>query len=162
VEIEVKIRVKSIEEFERKISFATFHGEEEHTDTYFEMPKGILLRVREIEQGPAILGYKEILDEKNTIFKEIEVEIDDGLKMKEILKRLGFRESAVIKKRRKIYRYKNIAMELNEVENIGTFVDFEIISEDEKSREKIFELIRSLGYSEEDVEDRLYVELALR
>jgi adenylate cyclase class 2 len=161
VEIEVKIRVKNIEEFERKISFATLHDEERHTDTYFEMPKGILLRVREIEQGPAILGYKEILDEKNTIFKEIEVEIDDGLKMKEILKRLGFTKLVMIKKRRKIYRYKDITMELNEVENIGTFVDFEIISEDEKSREKVFELIRNLGYSGEDVEDRLYVELAL-
>jgi adenylate cyclase class 2 len=161
MEIEVKIRVKSIEDFEKRIEPASFLREEEQKDTYFKVPEGELLRVREIGNGGAFLGHKRIRDGENTLFDEVEARVEDGEKVVDILKSLGFEELVAIKRCRRIYEQDGITMELNKVKGIGDFVDFEIISEDASEKERILELIKKLGYLG-DIEPRLYTELALR
>ncbi|MFH1774430.1 MAG: CYTH domain-containing protein [Methanobacteriota archaeon] len=47
-------------------------------------------------------------------------------------------------------------LELNDVKGLGAFVDFEITSDDASTKKKIVETIKSLGYSENDIEPRLY------
>ncbi|MDI6655517.1 MAG: CYTH domain-containing protein [Candidatus Hydrothermarchaeota archaeon] len=64
MEIEVKIRVPSLKEFEEKIKSAKFVGEETQTDTYFRMPEKEPPRVGESDNG-ATLGYKGIKDDRN-------------------------------------------------------------------------------------------------
>lgn len=160
MELEMKIRVASLEDFEGKIGFAKFVGEEKQVDTYFKMPLKHLLRVRRIE-NKGILGLKLVKDERNSEFEEIEFEVSDAKEAIAIMKKLGFEELVTIEKLRKIYRHENITLELNRVKDLGDFVDFEMISENALDKNKILELIKSLGYSEQDIDTRLYTELAM-
>jgi len=111
--------------------------------------------------GKAFLTYKEIKDfGRNEEFDELEVEVSDFDTTVEILKRLGFEEDIVVRKRRLVYRLGDVTFELNDVEGLGGFLDIEVISDDvTEAKRKIWEVARLLGLSEKDVEPRLYQEL---
>jgi len=162
MEIEVKFKVL-FDEVKEKIETlgAELVREEIQEDLYFVVPLPNLLRIRRIvNSGEAILGYKEIKDDRNEEFDEIEVKVEDFDKTREILKRLGFKEDIWVKKHRYVYKLGNITFELNRVEGLGDFLDIEVISEDvEKAKREIWEVAKKLGLKEEDVEPRLYQEL---
>ncbi|WP_175059035.1 class IV adenylate cyclase [Thermococcus sp. 2319x1] len=162
MEVEVKFRVL-LDEIKEKIEKlgAELVREEVQEDLYFDIPLPNLLRIRRIvNTGEIILGYKEIKDQKNEEFDEIEVEVKDFDKIREILKRLGFKEDTWVKKHRHVYRLGNVTFELNHVEGLGDFLDIEVISDDvEEAKRKIWEVARELELKEEDVEPRLYQEL---
>jgi len=163
MEIEVKFRV-DFEETKRKLESlgASFVREELQEDVYFSLPLPKLLRVRKIGNlGKAFLTYKEIKDPgRNEEFDELEVEVSDFDTTVEILRRLGFREDVVVKKRRLVYRLNGVTFELNDVEGLGGFLDIEVISENvEDAKKKIWEVAKALGLREKDVEPRLYQEM---
>ncbi|WP_297536370.1 class IV adenylate cyclase [Thermococcus sp.] len=163
MEIEVKFRV-DFDRMREKIESlgSSFVGEEIQKDVYFSLPLPKLLRVRLIENlNRSFLTYKEIEDPgRNEEFDELEVEVSDFETTVEILKRLGFREDVVVRKRRLVYKLDSVTFELNNVEDLGGFLDIEVISNDvEKAKKKIWEVARLLGLSEKDVEPRLYQEL---
>jgi len=163
MEVEVKFRVE-FGHMKAKIESlgARFIREELQEDVYFSVPFPTQLRVREIPNlGEAFLTYKEIKDPgQNEEFDEIEVGVSDASKTREILKRLGFKEDVTVRKRRLVYRLDNVTFELNDVEELGGFLDIEVISDDvEEAKKKIWEMAGHLGLSEKDVEPRLYQEL---
>jgi len=162
MEVEIKFRVE-FDRIREKIESigAKFIGEEIQEDLYFSLPPKHLLRIRRIANlGESILGYKEIKDERNEEFDEIEVRVEDFDKTREIFKRLGFKEEVWVKKHRYIYKLDNVTFELNKVEGLGDFLDIEVMSDNiEKAKERIWEIAKLLGLKEEDVEPRLYQEL---
>ena len=163
MEVEVKFRV-DFEGMRRKIESlgASFIREELQEDVYFSLPHPRLLRVRKLKNlGKAFLTYKEIKDPgRNEEFDELEVEVSDFETTLEILKRLGFEEDVVVRKRRLVYRLGDVTFELNDVEGLGGFLDIEVISDDVgRAKDKIWEIAKKLGLGEEDVEPRLYQEL---
>lgn len=163
MEIEVKFRV-DFDTIKERIEAlgASFEGEEIQEDLYFSVPLPELLRVRRVENlGRSFLTYKYIEDPgKNEEFDELEVEVSDFETAVEILKRLGFREDVVVRKRRLVYKLGNVTFELNEVEGLGSFLDIEVISDDVgEAKRRIREVAGTLGLSESDVEPRLYQEL---
>jgi adenylate cyclase class 2 len=163
MEIEVKFRV----DFGRMKSLiedigASLVREELQEDVYFSIPLPELLRVRRVSNlGKAFLTYKRIDDPgRNEEFDELEVEVSDFDTTVEILKRLGFEEDVLVRKRRLVYRLGDVTFELSEVEGLGDFLDIEIISDDvEYAKRRIWEVAEELGLSREDVEPRLYQEL---
>lgn len=163
MEIEIKFRV-NFEEIKRKIESidAEFVREELQEDVYFSIPLPKQLRVRKISNlNEAFLTYKEIKDPgRNEEFDEIEIGVSDPEKAMEILRRLGFKEDVIVRKRRLVYRLGDVTFELNNVEGLGGFLDIEVISDDVKTaKEKIWNVANALGLSEKDVEPRLYQEL---
>lgn len=163
MEIEVKFRV-DFEEIERKLKSlgAKLAQVEEQEDLYFSLPSNELLRIRRIRNlGKSYLTYKLIKDPgRNEEFDEIEVEVSSFEKTREILKRLGFREDVLIKKHRLVYKLNDVTFELSNVENIGSFLDIEVISDSpDEAKKKIWALAEKLGLTEKDVEPRLYTEL---
>ena len=163
MEIEVKFRV-DFERVKRAIESigARFVREEIQEDVYLSVPLPELLRVRRISNlNRSFLTYKRIADPgRNEEFDEIEVEVSDFEKTLQILKRLGFEEDVWVRKRRLVYRLGEVTFELSEVENLGGFLDIEIIADDvAEARRKIWDTARKLGLTEEDVEPRLYQEL---
>jgi adenylate cyclase class 2 len=163
MEVEVKFRV-DFSDMKDKIESlgAVFVREELQEDVYFSLPLPKLLRVRKLENlGKAFLTYKEIRDlGRNEEFDELEIEVSDFEATVEILKRLGFREDVIVRKRRLVYRLNGVTLELNDVEGLGGFLDVEVISDDvEEAKKKIWEVAKLLGLSEEDVEPKLYQEL---
>jgi len=163
MEVEVKFRVdfNSIRDRIESLG-ASLVREELQEDIYFSIPYPRLLRVRNVSNvGRAFLTYKEIKDPgRNEEFDELEVEVSDFRVTAEILRRLGFEADVVVRKRRLVYKLGNVTFELNDVEDIGAFLDIEIISDNvEEAKKKIWEIAGKLGLSEEDVEPRLYQEL---
>ncbi|WP_297474881.1 class IV adenylate cyclase [Thermococcus sp.] len=163
MEIEVKFRV-DFERMRRRIESigASFLREEIQEDVYFSVPLPELLRVRGISNlGRAFLTYKRIVDPgRNEEFNELEVEVSDFDTTVEILKRLGYEEDVVVRKRRLVYRLGDVTFELSEVEGLGGFLDIEVISDDvEGAKRMIWEVAEKLGLTENDVEPRLYQEL---
>ncbi|WP_297068549.1 class IV adenylate cyclase [Thermococcus sp.] len=163
MEIEVKFRV----DFDRMRAAieglgAEFIHEEVQEDLYFLLPYPQLLRVRRISNlDRSFLTYKLIKDPgRNEEFDELEVEVSDFETTVEILRRLGYREDVWVKKHRLVYRLGEVTFELNRVENLGDFLDIEVITEDiEEAKRKIWEIAEKLGLKREDVEPRLYQEL---
>jgi len=163
MEVEVKFRV-DFEELKRRIEAigASFLREEIQEDVYFSIPLPELLRVRHVSNlGRTFLTYKRIADPgRNEEFEELEVEVSDFETAVEILKRLGYEEDVVVRKRRLVYRLGDVTFELSEVEGLGGFLDIEVISDDvEKAKRVIWETAGKLGLTERDVEPRLYQEL---
>lgn len=163
MEIEVKFRVR-LEEVRPKIEGlgACLSHEEIQEDVYFSLPSPQLLRVRRVKNlEKAFLTYKLIKDPgRNEEFDELEVEVSDFDTTVQILRRLGFEEDVIVKKHRYVYRLGEVTFELSRVENLGDFLDIEVIAGDaDEARQRIWDVAKKLGLSEKDVEPRLYQEL---
>ena len=102
---------------------ATFKGTDEQTDTYFNVRHGRLkLREGNIENN---LIYYERTDQagpKNSNFSLIRVEDAAGLKQV-LLQSMGIK--TVVRKRREIYYIGNVKFHIDDVENLGSFIEIE-------------------------------------
>lgn len=139
LEIEVKAKVKSekkLEEKLRKIG-AKFDKEVGEEDIYFSHPsrdfgktdEALRLRKMKKPRKAFFLTYKgKKIDKLTKTREEITVDIgsqSDYEKTRDILLRLGFKEVMEIKKRRKLYKFKDFLISIDFVKNLGTFAEIE-------------------------------------
>lgn len=104
------------------------------------------------------------LDNISKTREEFEVAIDDVNNMKKILTSLGFYPVATIVKKRKIYRFEELSIVLDNVRNLGNFIEIEISSKDtnyEKNVESILKFMEKLGIRKEDFIRKSYLEMIL-
>jgi adenylate cyclase class 2 len=91
--------------------------------------------------------------------------IKDTETMGNILTSLGFIPVAKVTKRRKNYRLGDFFISIDEVRNLGNFIEIEISAEDSgKYEEKvasIFKFIEKLGISRESTIRKSYLEMLL-
>jgi adenylate cyclase, class 2 len=101
-------------------------GVEEQTDTYFRVPNG-RLKLREIAGQPAVLIFYERPDEHSArLSGYLLVPVPDPALLKGALTAaLGIR--GVVHKRREILLWHNVRIHLDEVADLGTFVEFEAV-----------------------------------
>ncbi len=174
IEIEAKAYVKDLKEIETKILAmgAELSWQGEQKDTYYNHPKRDFartdeaLRVREIE-GRVVLTYKgPKLDLVSKTREEIEVEITDSKAIKELLGKLGFTEVALVKKYRIKYLLDRLKVCLDDVMDVGKFVEIEISVPSSESgarvseeRDRIINVMKGLGLSM--FERTSYLELLL-
>lgn len=102
---------------------AVYKGLDEQTDTYFNVPKGRLkLREGNIENN---LIYYERADQagpKSSSFQLVKIEDAKGLK--EMLTRsIGIK--VIVKKQREIYYIDNVKFHIDEVPDLGSFIEIE-------------------------------------
>ena len=163
MEIEVKFKIDDFEKIRENLEAinAEFDGVENEEDHYLEHPcrdfyrSDEALRVR-ILDDKTILTYKgprKVSDYK--IREEVESLTDPNIL--EILKKLDFVEIAVIKKRREKYRFENVNILLDDVYELGKFVELEVF--DEMDTKKIDYLIEKLSLDKK--EKRTYLEIYL-
>jgi predicted adenylyl cyclase CyaB len=120
---------------------AHFHSEESQTDTYFHVPHG-RLKLREINGQTAALIAYDRPDQKGSRLSAYHlVPVPDPAALKAALaSALGVR--GTVRKRRAIYLWHNVRIHLDEVEGLGTFVEFEAVlgpSEDAATAEERLE-----------------------
>ena len=124
--IEVKAKypnLKLAEELSFKIG-AQFQWRRKQVDTYFNVNQG-RLKLRETENESAeLIGYfrENIPQSRESRYQRLAVENNEELKMM-LSENLGV--SIVVSKIRKLYLYKNIRIHLDEVDNLGNFIEFE-------------------------------------
>jgi len=143
IEIEVKLKVESLEDVKRKLVDlgAEFLAEQLQRDYYFDdkdrtltkTDKCLRLRRERVDKKERfILTYKGA-KEKDQFKKrqEIDIEIKDPDSMEKVLIALGYNRVLVVEKKRKTWRYRDCLVALDEVPLLGEFVEIEG-PEDEK------------------------------
>ena len=184
-EVELRARMKGLEKIEKKLQSmgASFHSEVQEIDTYYGMKwevnsikllkkRGgrinILLRIRKrIEEGKTknIFTMKTLPSGDNSIREEVELEIGDAQRMREILKAMRALKVLTLTKRRRKYVFGKIEILLDDIDELGTWI--EVAREDvpkghlRETKEEIEKFMRrKLGIDE--VETRGYFPIAVQ
>jgi adenylate cyclase class 2 len=105
---------------------ARFAAQESQTDTYFHVPHG-RLKLREIDGRPAaLIAYSRLDGVGSRLSSYYLVPAPEPTLLKAALTAaLGVR--GVVRKRRDIYLWYNVRIHLDDVEGLGSFVEFEAV-----------------------------------
>ena len=79
--------------------------------------------------------------------EEFNLAVADGETLEAILSRLGFRRAATVSKTREFYEMGDVTITLDDVEGLGTFIEIEILTEDDKedAADRIGVIAKELG-----------------
>ncbi|BCR22132.1 class IV adenylate cyclase [Borrelia sp. HM] len=133
-------------------------------DIYYSN-KEKLIRIRKFNTSEEIITFKvKSLENDIEINKEIEFKVDNTENFVCFLEQMDFK--ILYKKRKKslIYKKRNINIEINEVENLGSFLEIEKIIYDENeltpAKIEIYAIIKELKL-QNNIEQKSYFELIL-
>ena len=111
-------------------------------------------------KGPKVDKKSKTRIEYNVSLKEEDLE-----SMSQILLNIGFKYIADIIKEREFYEIEGITASLDDVANVGSFIEFELIAEGkhgmQAARDRILNLVRSMGLDEKDMIRDSYLEMYL-
>jgi len=136
-EIETKLKVDSLPEIEHKLSElgAEFLAEQLQTDYHFDDANTTLtktdrclrLRQQTVDKNESFfLTYKGAKEKSN--FKkrqEIEFEIKDADSVRKLLSALGYEQSFVVEKKRRLWQLGDCEVALDRLPLLGDFVEIE-------------------------------------
>jgi adenylate cyclase, class 2 len=160
INFEFKARTNNLEQLEKKLLELNpkFIGEDNQTDTYFNVPTGRLkLREGNIENSLIYYERQNVADAKQSdilLYQHL-----PNPALKEILRKVhGIK--VVVNKIRKIYFIENVKFHFDTIEELGTFVEVEAIdSTGQMGIEKLKEQCRR--YAEFfEIESKDYVSLS--
>jgi len=181
-EIEVKIQI-SDEQLDMVKKWlhqnSTFCGEVQHEEYYLDNPTSPLtfispegfkdahyyLRVRKSpEKGDSICLKKWYGDSsgKKTHCDEWEIAVSNGSTALELLNQLGFTNATPIKKTRCIYRFDEFEVVIDNVENLGVFIEVELkqnVDDVHVGLQRIYELIKKMGIASCKKQERGYTSM---
>ncbi len=173
-EVEVKFRVSNVDDIVGKLrSFATYIGSDVEEDHYFNHPcrdfavTDEAIRVRLYGSGKVTVTYKgPRLSGEGKVRVEYNIDVDSASNVISVLKALGFREVAVIRKERMEYTYGNYTIYVDKVNGLGNFIEIETLTNDQGLVGELVKGImgfarRTLGIKEDSVEPKTYLELIL-
>ena len=138
-EIEILVKINDdIKKVLKKFEQFEYIDTELVIDEYYYDPKRPNLKPDTNNQLSECLrlrkkGNKEIITYKDDVFEngkwlysnEYETEIKSMKTLKQILKKLGFKKLLVIKNTKKVYKYDKYEIVLEDVENLGYFMEVE-------------------------------------
>jgi len=154
-EIEAKLKVDSLQTVAEKLAQlgAEFLQEQLQTDYYFDDAKAALietdrcLRLRQQftdDQEKLLLTYKGAKEKDNfKKRKELEIEVKDLDSTGKLLSALGYGQTLVVEKKRRIWQLGGCRVCLDELPLLGSFVEIE-----GPEGQKIADVQRSLGLAD--------------
>jgi len=186
-EVEVKISISNAEAIESALLAlgAKETNVEIQTDIYFDHPcrsfaetdEAVRIRsigdIRELRESINIPPHKTEMtykgpkiDSTTKTRLELSLGIDDIETAKTMLVELGFRRVASIRKHRSFFLLQDTTISIDEVEDIGTFLEFERVVASEEmippARDLIFSQLQELGIGQNELIRDSYLELYLR
>ncbi len=170
IEVEAKIRILNPDEIRKKIrAIAKFSEKIKKADTYYTMEdlKGFpkkSLRVRKVNSHYKI-NFKSKLSYLKGVHakKEVEFSVSDIENFFELIKEFGFRKWLVKEKVSEIYKLKeNFHVELNNVKNLGWFLEIEYLvkqNEVKKARAEVLSIMKKLGVKRHQIIKQGYTKM---
>ncbi len=170
IEVEAKIRVKDLSLIRKKIlSITKYHKTIIKVDDYYTLENlknypHKSLRVRKMGKIYQI-NFKQSLSFENHIHAKKETEftasnIEDFLAL---LKEFGFKKWLRKEKKSEVYRIsENFHIELNNVKDLGWFVEVEYLAKPNEvkyAEKRVLDVLKSLGYKEKDFIKEGYTKL---
>ena len=190
LEIEIKVKIKDLELMKRMFeeNGGVYKLSLIHEDSYFNMPQGLrdfketdeALRVRKSiefniknknfkQKTNYYLAYKgKKIDKLTKTRKEIEIKVEKGDELKELLKTLDFLEIFTVKKERELYEFEHKNRHIEAlIDYIPVlkeyFVEVEILSDSKENldeyRNLLFDFLTLFGIEKEDSITKSYLEL---
>jgi adenylate cyclase class 2 len=174
IEVEIKVPIdekRFLQLRERLNSEAKFEKSSHQKDEYFNAPDRDFLKPKYPFEWLSIRsrGDKTILSYKHyhpedvqvaTHCDEFETQVGNPEGIRKIFSSLGFRSIVVVEKQRETYNLRDeFEIALDTVDDIGHFVEIEALKDFGgvvKTREKIFELAKSLGIDPKEADKRGY------
>jgi len=177
-ETEIKLRISNVDYIEKKLKElgAKLDNIIEEEDYYIDLTpcvdirrSDIALRIRKsksLMKGDVVeeVTFKgKRLSEFPKVRKEITVNISSAEKMLEIFRELGFRNIYTIHKIRKVYILSNSKVFLDYVEELGYFMEIELLKPMDLAilKNELARLFTALNVSERHIERKTYLELLL-
>lgn len=169
VEVEVKVSVRNRVYLEEKLLEKGFLKGDllKESDYYFDnacheiREKDMALRIRSCENlsmntTETFMTYKgPKLDQVSMTRKELEMKIESAEIGRDILKSLGYTEVPPVVKLRQEFHMDRMNACLDRVENLGDFLELEIVVAQENEKEnalnQLILLLHELGYEREDI-----------
>jgi adenylate cyclase, class 2 len=100
-------------------------GVQLQTDTYFVCPQG-RMKLREIVGQSAYLVWYDRPDDLQSKDSNYLIrEVADEARIRKLKAEMGIR--AIVEKRREIFLFENVRIHLDEVERLGSFIEFEAV-----------------------------------
>ncbi len=166
IEVEAKIKIEDVDSVREKIkNIAKFVRKEEKTDDYYSLENGKYpkksLRVRD-KGNTREVNFKEKISYKQGIWakKEVEFEVSDINNFFDLLDNFGFKRWVRKEKKTELYKTNDgVSIELNQVKNLGWFVEIEYLSKKkdvDKARKRVKEIREHLGFGEKDSSKKGY------
>ena len=167
IEVEIKVEVKNREKLEQILFESGFTKGEliREEDLYFDTIEDSIrkndhaLRIRccedyTAENSISYLTHKgPKMDQISMTRAEHEVEISDAVTTIQILNSLGYTKQYPVIKHRQYFHKDSMTICIDQVENLGNFLEVEMIvenaSEKEKALEDILKFLEMLGYSKD-------------
>jgi len=136
---------------------ATFWPNELKNNEEHHPLKTNFMRIREQESN----GIKKVIftlkqpqtNQTDCIEHEIEIDEEDIPELKSIISMLGYYEYITIEKKRIIVKIKDIEVCIDDVLNLGSYIELEKFApaeESEKIQEELYSILESLGVQKED------------
>lgn len=117
----------------------------------------LYLRIRH-EENRSILTLKQILDQIEVI--EYESAVENSCEVIKMIHLLGFEELVTVKKVRREGKLGDFSICLDEVEELGSFIEIEKIVENDQNRDKVkrelFEFLKQIGAGLEQICEKRY------
>ena len=148
INIEIKARCADLEKAEEKLTAlgAGPAGTFAQKDTYFRVPEGRLkLRVIGPDDGHLIFYRRKDTPEPKRSDYEIAGTTDPEALGRMLRELLG--AWVEVEKRREVWLWENVRIHLDEVEELGSFVELEAVTEEqgvEESQQRVETLMRAL------------------
>lgn len=182
-EIEIKIQINS-EQLNILQNWldknAKFVGQLEHTEYYLDNPNASFLftasqgykdahkyfRVRLTSHGDSACYKSFYLDKqtgKTTHCDEVEIPLVDGKQTLQLLEAIGFTDQTLIQKIRKTYIFEKFEIVIDDLKNVGIFVEIEIkeqIADVKIGLQSINNLLKKIGITKFKKQERGYVSMA--
>jgi len=161
--IEVKARCVNVQRAEENLNSigAGLAGTFRQKDTYFKALSG-RLKLREIGPDEGQVVYYERSDVAGPKRSDYEVaSTSDPLSMRIVLKNI-FGISVEVKKTRQVWLWENVRIHLDNVKDLGHFVELEALTEEQgigESQSRIETLMRALEISNDDLVKGSYGDL---
>ncbi|MEK7691489.1 MAG: class IV adenylate cyclase [Bdellovibrionota bacterium] len=170
-DIEIKARYANLEYGEKMALelHARSVGTENQIDTYFRVPEGSLgrLKLRESDlEKPRLIPYVRPNQKGPKLSDYLLLPVEKPEHLKDLLSRILGIET-VVRKTRRIFLIENVRVHLDQVEKLGTFLEFEAVFEGDTDGiranecDKVEELMRKFGVAEADLVEGSYREMML-
>ncbi|MCS7110967.1 MAG: class IV adenylate cyclase [Ignisphaera sp.] len=176
-EYEAKVRVEDLDAVEERLKAVGAQAVDvaEEEDAYIDLnpcidvvSRDVALRVRVYRsllsgRERYELTYKGPRKSRDLkIRSEITVAVDNGYRVLEMLRELGFTKHTTVYKRRKIYRYGAARVFLDDVKGLGKFVEIEVegVKSVEEFRRVVAEILDILNLPKQLI-PKSYLEMVL-
>ncbi len=143
--VELKAVIDDPEKVRRKAEElgASFKWTALQVDRYWTVPRGKLKLRQQEGAGAELIAYMRPDEAQAKVSEYVIYRSQDGDRLAETLSRVLVSD-VVVRKRRTLYLWQNVRIHLDEVEGLGSFIEFEAVTAEsdlESAQEKVSQLI---------------------